>query len=136
METTTISTELLKKLLTAATDVNGYLDGFKPDSDEEMKTLDSVMQEVESCIRRKSFNIQITSLANLTTGETDVTSEWTITPNSEKTEEEVNSDIQKWKEMCEELKEEEPDCDDEYILLFEKLGYSVESINFKECVKL
>ena len=59
METTTISTDLLKKLLIAANDFSESQIGFDTYT---KNALDSVMQEVESCIRRKSFNIQITSL--------------------------------------------------------------------------
>lgn len=124
---TTISTELLKKLLTAANDFSESQIGF----DTDMKnTLDSLIQEVDTCIRRKSFNIQLFTTANLTSGVESVSLEYKVTPLTDKTADEIAVDCNQWKIMCVGLKEEEPETDDAYAMLFEELGYKVETIEF------
>lgn len=45
-----------------------------------------------------------------------------------KTHEEFEADAKKWENLCHAMRDEEPDCDDAYILLWEDLGYTVDMV--------
>lgn len=77
--------------------------------------------------------IAVTSVANLVVGETDVVSYYKVIPTDKnKKKEEILSDLDKWKEICKDKKENDPDYDgvedEEFLILLEEMGYSVENI--------
>ena len=77
--------------------------------------------------------IAVTSIANLNVGETDVVSYYRVNPtDKDKKKEEILSDLDKWKEICKDKKDNDPDFDgvedEEFLILLEEMGYSVENI--------